>query len=219
VTAGAFATVWRLSAAHREALEGVTMLVASFVLFTVASWLVSKVEGEKWRAFVRARMHHALTGGGALALFGVSFLAVYREGFETVLFYGALIGTAEDALGRVGIAVGLGVGLALLAALYLGIQRWGIRIPARPFFAGTGILLTVLAVSFAGQGVAELQAAGWIPSTPIGPMPALPALGVFPTVQTVAAQLLVSAAFGVALLWIFWLSRLTAASALHRREP
>lgn len=147
-----------------------------------------------------------MSGGSALALAGVAFLAVYREGFETVLFYGALFGTAKDPAGAAGIVVGLGVGLVLLAALFLAIRRYGVRIPLRPFFAVTGLLLTLLAVSFAGQGVAELQGAGWIPLTPIARLPALPALGVFPTVQTVLAQVAVTAAFGAAFAWIFWLS-------------
>jgi high-affinity iron transporter len=90
----------------------------------------------------------------------------------------------------------------VLAAVYLAMRRWGVRIPVRPFFAVTGVLLTVMAVSFAGQGVAELQAAGWVPATPIR-LPTLPALGVFPTVQTALAQGAVTLAFVVALIWIF----------------
>ncbi len=217
LTAAALVSIWRLSAAHREVLEGVNMLLASAVLFVVASWLVSKVESEKWKKYVRRQMSIALSGGGALALAGVSFLAVYREGFETVLFYGALFGTAEDALGMAGIVTGLGVGLVLLVGLYVAIQRYGMHIPLRPFFAITGIMLTVLSVSFAGQGVAELQAAGWMPSTPIN-LPSLPALGVFPTVQTWLAQLLLAGAFAVALAWIFLVSPRFAASALPRRQ-
>jgi high-affinity iron transporter len=89
--------------------------------------------------------------------------------------------------------------------VFVAIQRYGLRIPLRPFFAVTGTLLTVMAVSFAGQGVAELQAAGWVPATPLN-LPALPVLGVFPTVQTLAAQLVVAGAFVAALGWIFWLS-------------
>lgn len=217
ITAAALMSIWRLSAAHREVFEGANMLLASAVLFVVASWLVSKVESEQWKKYVQRQMNVALSGGSALALAGVSFLAVYREGFETVLFYGALFGTAEDALGSAGIVMGLGLGLVLLVGLYVGIQRYGVRIPLRPFFAVTGILLTILSVSFAGQGVAELQAAGWIPSTPIN-LPALPALGVFPTVQTWVAQLVLAAAFVLALAWIFLVSPRFAAAALPRQQ-
>jgi high-affinity iron transporter len=203
-TAVAFATVIRVTAAQQEAIEGVTMLIASVVLFSVASWMVSRIEADKWRAFVQARMREALSGGGAFALGGVAFLAVYREGVETVLFYAALFGTADAAGGQMGIVTGLIVGSALLALVYVAIRRWGLRLPLKPFFAVTGLLLTVMAVSFAGQGVAELQAAGWVPATPIA-LPAIPALGVFPTLQTLLAQLVLAGAFVAALSWILWL--------------
>jgi high-affinity iron transporter len=204
LTAGLFASVIKGTARHQEALEGVTLLLASAVLFSVASWLVAKIETERWLAFVSSRMRGALRSGRALALAGVAFLAVYREGVETVLFYGALFGTTDSAAGHMAMAVGLAVGAGLLAMAYVAMQRYGLRIPLRPFFAVTGVLLTVMSVSFAGQGVAELQAAGWMPATPLN-LPALPALGVFPTVQTLAAQILVAGAFLGALTWIFWL--------------
>jgi high-affinity iron transporter len=204
VTAVAFATVIRVSAAQQEAIEGVTMLLASVVLFWVASWMVSKIEADKWRAFVQARMRDALSSGSAFALAGVAFLAVYREGVETVLFYAALLGTADNAAGRLGVVAGFGAGGALLVVVYLAIQRWGLRLPLKPFFAATGLLLTVLAVSFAGQGVAELQEAGWVPASPLA-LPAVPAIGLFPTVQTLLAQVAVAGAFLAALAWIFWL--------------
>jgi high-affinity iron transporter len=202
VTAALFATIVRTTVTQREALEGVTMLVASTVLFWVSSWMVSKVEARRWHAFVADKTQRALSGGSAAALIGVAFLAVYREGVETVLFYAALVGLADDPAGAGAIALGFGVGAALLALAFLAMRRWGMRIPMRPFFAVTGMLLTTMSVSFAGQGVAELQEAGWVPATPVN-LPALPALGVFPTVQTFAAQLGVVAAFGAALFWIF----------------
>jgi high-affinity iron transporter len=172
--------------------------------------MVSKIDADKWRAFVQARMRDALSSGSALALGGVAFLAVYREGVETVLFYAALLGTAENAAGRIGVVSGFGAGAALLVVFYLAIQRWGLRLPLKPFFAATGLLLTVLAVSFAGQGVAELQAAGWVPASPLA-LPAVPAIGLFPTVQTLLAQVAVAGAFLAALVWIFWLGPRAAA--------
>lgn len=214
-TAVLFATVVSVTAAEREALEGLTMLLASVVLFSVASWMVSKIEADKWKAFVGSKIRQALTSRGKYALAGVAFLAVYREGVETVLFYGALFGTADGAAGSAGVLAGLLVGSAALVLLYVAILRYGVRIPLKPFFAVTGMLLTVMAVSFAGQGVAELQAAGWIPATPFGHLPPVPALGVFPTVQTLAAQFLLAAAFLAALVWIFFSPR-PAASALSR---
>jgi high-affinity iron transporter len=202
-TAALFAAVTQVSHAGQEAIEGLTLLLASAVLFGMTSWIVSKVEAERWQAFVRSQMEAALGSRGALAIAGVAFLAVYREGVETVLFYAALTGTAHDAAGMGAVIAGLGVGTLALVGLYLSMQRWGVRIPLRPFFAVTGMLLTVMSVSFAGQGVAELQGIGWVPATPVR-LPALPALGVFPTVQTLGIQAVVGLTFVAAVSWILW---------------
>jgi high-affinity iron transporter len=103
------------------------------------------------------------------------------------------------------IAGGMVVGLGLLAAVYVLIQRFGMKLPLRPFFAVTSALLYFMAFSFAGQGVAELQEAGYIDVTPLGSAPAVPALGIFPTLQTLGIQLVLATAFLLALVWIFWI--------------
>lgn len=205
LTAAAFAWIFRASAAHREALEGITMLIAAAVLFSVASWLVSKIEAEKWKAFVGGQMHKAMRSQGKWALAALAFLVVYREGFETVLFYAALYSTAQSAGGVAGVTTGLIIGSVLLVGIYLAIRRYGVKLPLKPIFAVTGILLLVLAFSFAGQGVAELQEAGMMPMTPLAWLPSFPFLGVFPTLQTLAAQLVVAAAFLAAVAWFYWL--------------
>lgn len=201
VTAALFATVLEVSVAQQEAVEGLTMLLAAVVLFWVASWMVSKIEAERWRAFVRERLHTALARRGTLALAGIAFLAVYREGVETVLFYAALLGTVESPGGAGAVLGGFVLGALALGGIYLAMRRWGVRIPIRPFFAVTGVLLTIMAVSFAGKGVAELQVAGWVPATPLR-LPAFPALGIFPTVQTLGAQVAIAIAFVLAVAWI-----------------
>ena len=100
LTAVALETIFVLSPAHREALEGATMVVATVVLFYVSYWLLSKMEVVKWNHFVKSKVQDALDSGSALALASAAFLAVYREGFETVLFYKALFvaGTAGGAM-------------------------------------------------------------------------------------------------------------------------
>ena len=87
LTAVALETIFVLSPAHREALEGGTMVLATAVLFYVSYWLLSKMEVVKWNQFVKSKVQDALDSGSALALASAAFLAVYREGFETVLFY------------------------------------------------------------------------------------------------------------------------------------
>ncbi|HEY6808180.1 MAG TPA: FTR1 family protein, partial [Gemmatimonadales bacterium] len=186
---------------QREALEGWTMLLATLVLFYVSYWLLSKVEADKWTAFVRGKMQDAVSSGSRAALVSVAFLAVYREGFETILFYKALLtsgGTGEAAAVIAGFAVGA-VGLVII---YVAINSFGLRIPLRPFFGLTGALLYYMAFVFAGKGVAELQNAGVIGMTPVDGGPRVPFLGVYPTLQSLALQGVLVALFVIAFVWM-----------------
>jgi len=186
---------------QREALEGWTMLLATGVLFYVSYWLLSKIEADKWTAFVRGKMQDAVTSGSRAALVSVAFLAVYREGFETILFYKALLtsgGTGEAAAVIAGFALGA-VGLVII---YIAINSFGLRIPLRPFFGLTGALLYYMAFVFAGKGVAELQNAGVIGMTPVDGGPRVPFLGVYPTVQSLALQGVFVLLFVVAFVWM-----------------
>ncbi len=206
LTALGFATIFRTARASQEALEGFTMLIAAAVLFWVSYWLVSKIELKRWQAFVARRMGQALSRRSALALAAVAFLAVYREGFETVLFYAALFASAGQAPGAAGaIVAGIGLGALGLGAVYLLMQRYGTRLALKPFFGVTSGLLYLMAFSFAGQGMAELQAAGYVPATPLAWVPTVPALGIFPTLQSFLLQALLALAVAGALVWVFWL--------------
>jgi len=131
---------------------------------------------------------------------------VYREGFETVLFYAGLFASAAGAPGAgAAIALGIVVGFGGLGVVYYVMQRYGTRLPLKPFFAVTSALLYLMAFSFAGQGIAELQAAGYVPATPLSWGPTIPALGIFPTIQSFLLQGLLVAAVAAALVWVFWL--------------
>jgi high-affinity iron transporter len=175
----------------REALEGATMLVAALVLFTASFWLISKSEARRWQAFVRSRLEGALNSRRRAALFALAFLVVFREGFETVLFYEALLGRASTGAGASAVWGGFGIGLGTLGVIAAALFRYGLRIPIRPFFAVTGILLYVLAFKFAGGGVRELQEAGLLAVTP-APIPSAPWLrdwfAVYPFVEPLLAQ-------------------------------
>jgi high-affinity iron transporter len=206
ITAALFATLLDVTPAHRETLEGATVLVAAAVLFWVSYWLISKIETRRWMEFVRSQVRQALASKRSWALAAVAFLAVYREGFETVLFYAALFTSAAGTpAATTAILAGLGAGAALLVIVYVAIERFGVRLPLRPFFAVTSALLYVMAFSFAGQGVAELQEAGVVSITPLDWLPSVPALGMFPTFQTALSQAVVALALAGALMWVFWL--------------
>lgn len=203
LTAVALETVFQLSPAHQEALEGLTMVVATVVLFYVSYWLLSKMEVVKWNHFVKSKVHHAVTSGSALALASAAFLAVYREGFETVLFYKALFLAGNGSAGLVPVLAGMAVGSVVLAAVYVAIHRFGVRLPLKPFFAITSAFLYYMAFVFAGQGVAELQEGGLISTTPVAWAPRVPALGIYPTVESLLAQGVLLVLLAVALVWTF----------------
>jgi len=189
VTAAIFELVVESSAGQREAFEGFTMLAATLVLFYVSYWLLSKIEADKWNAFLKNKMQAALTSGSALALASVAFLAVYREGMETFLFYKALL--VSGGVGGAGaVAGGVVLGAVALVGVYVVIMRLGLRIAMKPFFAVTGALLYYMAFVFAGKGIAELQE-GRIVGTTVIPSLAwlrVPVLGIYPTVQSLVAQ-------------------------------
>lgn len=176
------------------------MLVAAAVLFYVSYWLISKVDAVAWQRFVKEKIERAAASGSALALASVAFLAVYREGFETVLFYKALYVTGGGG-GAAPITVGLVSGGVVLVALYVGIEKFGIRIPLRPFFAVTGATLYFMAFVFAGAGVKELQEGAIVRTTLIPGGPRSEFFGIYPTVESLALQGLIVLSLLVAVIW------------------
>lgn len=188
----------------QEILEGITMLVAAAVLFSVSYWLISKVEARRWQDYIQRSLNHALGRGSNAAMAGVAFLAVYREGFETVLFYRAL---AVDAAAPPVIS-GFLVGSVMLAILWVGITWFSVRIPLKPFFGLTGGLLYLLAFRFVGAGVGELQAAGVMSITPIAWWPDFSPLAMSPNMETGVLQVMLALA-AVLAGTILWMGRIT----------
>jgi high-affinity iron transporter len=191
VTAVLFELLIETTPGQRDALEGITMLAAVGVLFFVSYWLLSKVEADKWTAFLKNRVQAALSSGSTLALASVAFLAVYREGVETILFYKALL-VSGGAGNAAPVVVGVLLGAVALVLVYLAIMRLGMRIPMKLFFAVTGVLLYYMAFVFAGKGIAELQEGAVLGTTviPVLEWLRVPFLGIYPTVQSLALQAL-----------------------------
>jgi high-affinity iron transporter len=202
LTALALETVFVVSRASQEGLEGGVMIAAMATLFYVSYWLISKMEVAKWTRFVKSKVEKALSRRSALALASVAFLAVYREGFETVLFYKAL--AVSGGAGSWGpLLLGILIGAVVLGGVYVAINRFGVRLPLKPLFGVTGALLYYMAFVFAGKGVAELQEAGMVSLTPAAWAPRIPSMGIYPTVESLGLQgvLLLLAAIGLA--WTF----------------
>ena len=203
ITAFAVETVFHLTPANQEVLEGATMVVATVVLFYVSYWLLSKMEVVKWNHFVKSKVNDALTSGSSLALASAAFLAVYREGFETVLFYKALFFTEGPGGSGMPITAGILLGAAILVGVYIAISRFGVRLPLKPFFGVTSAFLYYMAFVFAGKGVAELQGGGVLPTTIVSWAPRMPALGIYPTVESLLAQGVLAILLLAALIWTF----------------
>ena len=197
--------------ASREIVEATTMLVAVVVLFSVSYWLISKVEAAKWQRFIREKVSSALEHGGGKALMLVAFLAVYREGAETALFYQALFNEGPN----VGLPLTLGIlaGFAALAVIFTLFYRYGVRIPMRPFFTVTSILLYYMAFVFMGKGIRELQEGNIMRITVIPGAPHVDAMGIFPSVETLTGQAILLLLLLFATIKTFWPGRKTEAQA------
>ena len=176
----------------REIIEGVTMLAAVAVLFSVSYWLISKVEAAKWQKFIREKVSTALDHGGGKALAVVAFLAVFREGAETALFYQALF---SEGSGTLPLILGIVAGGVALAVIFTLFYRFGVRIPMRPFFTITSVLLYYLAFVFIGKGIRELQEGNVIGITVLRGWPSVPSMGIFPSMETLVAQGILLALF------------------------
>ena len=175
-----------ISGASRELTEGFGSLLAAVILLSVGIWMHGKSQAEEWRRYIATKMQGALSRGSAWFLFGLAFIVVYREVFETILFYAALW-TADNGAT---ILAGALAGAVLLAAIAWAMLRFSRTLPITQFFAYSAILIAILAVVLAGKGVGALQEAGLIPVTPLAGVPRVTMVGLFPTAEAIGAQLL-----------------------------
>ena len=196
-----FVSAWALNqlklanSASQEVIEGVTALIAVVVLYWVSNWMVSKSESEAWSEYIKSKVKNSSEKGSSFALAFTAFLAVYREGAEVILFYQPML--AGDNIRMVW--AGFAVGCICLVFVYLAIRVLSLRIPLKPFFLGTSILMFVMSIAFLGSGIKELIEGdvitmsspawvAWIPSNSL-----LEILGIYPCVQTIVPQLILLA--------------------------
>lgn len=176
----------QITGASREVIEGVTAMIAVAILFSISYWLVAKLEVDKWKHFLQQKIQQATGKRSVFALAGVTFIAVYREIFETVLFYQALWVQAGPA-GHGPVLYGALAAFVALLGVIWAIFKLGLRLPLRPFFAVSSGLIYLLAFIFAGKGVLALQEAGWIASTPVS-FVRIDLLGIYPNLQGLMLQ-------------------------------
>jgi high-affinity iron transporter len=201
VTAVIIKTIFAAIPASQELVEAFSLAIAVCVLFSVSYWLISKVEAAKWQRFIREKVTSALEQGGGRALALVAFLAVYREGAETALFYQALFSQGTGI--ALPLTLGIVVGFVALAVIFVLFYKFGVRIPMRPFFTVTSLLLYYMAFVFAGKAVRELQEANLVPNTYVAHVPHWDAFGIYPSAQTLAVQGILIALFVFALVKTF----------------
>ncbi len=193
----------------QEIVEGVTALVAVGVLIYVSNWMISKAESDAWTNYISGKVSSSADKGKMWALGFTSFLAVFREGAEVILFcqqYFSRAGTMQN--GYLAVFGGIAVGLAAVMAIFVLIRVFGVKIPLKPFFMATSILMAVMSIAFLGSGMFELfldgrlaeTIGGWVQSLS-GTIPSLAWMngndvltffGIYPTWITLGPQLILT---------------------------
>ena len=178
-----------VSGASRELTEGYTALLAAGILFYMGFWMHSKTSAAKWQQFIGQKVSSAMSSGAYFGLALVVFLAVYREVFETILFYQSLW-LQGGSVNQLSFIAGIAAALFALLLLGVGLFKFALKLPLKAFFGSTAILMIVLAVVMTGKGVAALQEAGTLALSQLS-LPTISWLGIYPTVQGIAAQAVV----------------------------
>ena len=172
----------------REVMEGAVMLIAVVLLFYVGFWLLSNASSKKWSAYIQGQISNSLSSGDSKMLWWTVFLAVYREGAETVLFYLALLFDAKSPAAISMVAAGFVAGLAALIIVYIVIKKFSLKIAIKPFFIATSVIIFYMSVVFVGKGVMELVEGKVFVPTVIDGLPTITWIGFYPYVQSLVPQ-------------------------------
>lgn len=188
----------------QEISEGVCALIATLMLLWTSNWMLNKSSVEAWNNYIRNKTEAAVAGaqskvesgqglglGMIASLAMLSFLAVFREGAETVIFYESIYSMSQDAHGM---WVGGLAAAAVLIVIFLILRFTSVKIPIGPFFLVTSILMAVLVVIFAGGGIHALIEGDLIEGTYLSSVPTNDWIGLYPYVETITAQVIAAIA-------------------------
>ena len=195
-----------ISGASRELIEAIAGVSAVGVLFWVSFWVLNRIETKKWIEFVKAKIWKATTTGGVTVFIMLSFFTVYREGFETVLFYQAMLSFAKYMEWYV--IAGMTLGLIVIVGIAFIVRKLGKKLPLRVLFGLTMAIGAYMSITFIGNAVRSFQEAGYISATHmIGIIPRLDInlaamTGIHPTLETVVAQLILLSVYIVGSLYV-----------------
>lgn len=186
-----------ISGATRELTEGFGGVFAALVLLWVGIWMHGKSNADAWQRYIREKLGHALNRRSAWFLFALAFIVVYREVFETILFYAAIWSQGNGSA----VIAGALAAIAVLAVVAFAMMRYSRALPIGKFFAYSSALIAVLAIVLIGKGSAALQEAGYLPVTPWPAFPRNEFLGLYPTQETILAQLGMMALLALGYFW------------------
>ncbi|MDW3653920.1 MAG: FTR1 family protein [Nitrososphaeraceae archaeon] len=195
-----------ISGASRELIEAIAGISAVAVLFWVSFWILNKVETKKWIEFVKAKVWQATTTGSVMVFAMLSFFTVYREGFETVLFYQAMFSFAKNM--ETFVLLGLVLGLAVIISVVFIIRKIGKKLPLRVLFGLTMAIGAYMSIAFIGNAIREFQEVGYISTTHLfGIIPRLEInlatmTGIHPTLETTVAQIILLSVYVIGSLYI-----------------
>ncbi len=182
------------STAKQEIIEGVTALIAVFVLFYVSNWMISKAEADTWNKYIDDQVKVSAETGSVFTLAFTAFLAVFREGAEVILFYQQYLNEPGNVNYVWG---GFGVGCVVLVFVFLAIRFLSVKLPLRPFFLGTSILMFIMSIAFLGSGIKELMEGDVLDATSPDWLQAivpynevLNMLGIYPIIETLVPQMI-----------------------------
>jgi high-affinity iron transporter len=198
--------VIEISGASRELIEAIAGISAVAILFWVSFWVLNKIETKKWIEFVKAKVWKATTTGSVMVFVMLSFFTVYREGFETVLFYQALLSFAKYMEWYV--MVGMVLGSAVIMGVALGVRKLGKKLPLKVLFGLTMAIGAYMSITFIGNATREFQEIGYISTTHlIGIIPRLEInlatmTGIHPTLETTIAQVVLLSVYVIGALYI-----------------
>lgn len=179
------------SGVAQELIEGWTMFIAVGVLFYVSNWMLSKADNEKWEAYIQGKVSESIDKRSKNTLVFAAFLAVLREGAELILFYKASFSSGLNS--TIHIIYGLVAGVLVLTAVYIVFRYTSVKLPLKPFFIFTSLLLYLMCISFMGKGVIELTEANVISGRTV--IPALEGfkieiLNIYPRAEILIPQIM-----------------------------
>lgn len=176
----------------QEVFEGIGMFVAVIVLFYVSNWMLSKSETEAWERYIHKKVEASVSTGNKWVLIFAAFIAVAREGAELILFFQGV--PIHGTSGRNAMILAIVLSAIVLIAVFLVFRFLTVRLPLKPFFLVTSILMYAMCFSFTGKGVSELQAAGVVNKTVIPWMGfEMDFLGIYATYESLIPQIIVLA--------------------------